>query len=86
MEVVAWPRRSWTYLGCFPVRRRIITQKWRRSWKRTSGSPARRKSGLKLRVVRSWRDAGLPLRLAKTRSWSCHNPASRILSSSCVLR
>ena len=56
IEMVACPRSSWTYLGCFPARRRMVAQVWLRSWKRTSGSPARRRSGLKLRVMRSWRD------------------------------
>jgi hypothetical protein len=40
MEMLAWPRRSWTYFGCLPSTGCIVAQLWRRSWNLMGGSSA----------------------------------------------
>ena len=46
----AWPRSSWTYFGLTPCLKRSVAHVCLRSWKRISGSPARRSAALKARL------------------------------------
>jgi hypothetical protein len=71
MEMLAWPRSSWTYFGCLPAMRSIVAQVWRRSWNLMGGSSALFKRGLKWRPRRLAPLVVVPVRVGKTRSLSC---------------
>jgi hypothetical protein len=46
MLMLACPKSSCTYFGCFPILSSIVAHVWRRSWSLISGRPARLSRGL----------------------------------------
>src|SRR5215217_2656121 len=55
---LAWPKVSWTILGLTFFLASSVAQVCLRSWKRTSGRPARLKRGLKWRFTTFWASSG----------------------------
>src|SRR5215207_630504 len=86
MEMVAWPKSSWTNFEWTPFLSSKVAQVCRRSWKRLLGSPARSRRGLKERLWRLWRLMGVPTTEQNTRLLSCHLVPTIVLSSSCLWR
>jgi len=86
MAMVECPRNSWTNLAWTPLDSRIVAQVWRRSWKRTRERPARSSNGLNERCARLWRLSGVPISVANTRPFSCHESPARSISLSCRVK
>lgn len=79
----AWPSISLTAFGLTPRLSSSVAAVWRKSWKRTSGSLARAREGLKERLTRLSGIMMPPSVFGNTRSSEVSHLAPKASRSSC---